>query len=167
MENESEFNQWQARKLKFRPGVATLIADKDNRIPMGRRKSTAHDDGLWCLPGGGLEWGEDFASASERETLEECGLKILYKGQICSHTYYNVPFDSYHLTIYTMGELIDVENNVLVNAEPDKFYEWQWFAPEDIPFKDLAFPCTVPAVQRFLKVLANKELLITPDWSGE
>lgn len=155
----------QDRKLRFRPGVAVFVPDAQRRFPMGRRKTGKHDDGLWCLPGGGLEWGEDFRIATERETVEECGLVVQYLGQICSHSYYNEEFDSYHLTIYTIAGCLP--NCVLQNAEPEKFYEWQLFTVDTMPLDELAFPCTWPAAQRFAQVLDRPELLIRPQWGDE
>lgn len=116
------------------------------------------------LPGGGLEWGEGLRLATERETIEECGLNVQYIGQLCTHTYYNEPFDSYHLTIYTMASLLD---DALRNAEPEKFYEWDWFTVDNMPVDELAFPCTLPAALRFAQVLDHPELLIRPQWGDE
>ena len=154
----------QERKLKFRPGVAVFVPDAQRRSPMGRRKTGRHDDGLWCRPGGGLEWGEDFRIATQRETIEECGLNVEYLGQICSHSYYNEVADSYHLTIYTMASWLSEH---LHNAEPEKFYEWQWFTVDTMPLDELAFPCTWPAAQRFAQILDRPELLIKPQWGSE
>jgi ADP-ribose pyrophosphatase YjhB (NUDIX family) len=153
------------RKLKFRPGVAVFVPDEQKRFPMGRRKTGKHDDGLWCLPGGGLEWGENFCVATERETEEECGLVVKYLGQLCSHSYYKEEFDSYHLTVYTLASRIPGFD--LYNAEPDKFYEWNWFTVDTMPINELAFPCTWPAAQRLASVLDKQELLITPQWGDE
>jgi ADP-ribose pyrophosphatase YjhB (NUDIX family) len=45
----------------------------DGRIVLTRR----HDTGLWALPGGMIEWGEEIATTVRRELLEETGLELV------------------------------------------------------------------------------------------
>lgn len=164
-EKSAKALQNMTRKLDFRPGVAVFVPDIGGRFPMGRRKTGKHDDGLWCLPGGGMEWGEDLCTCTVRETREETGIEVVYMGQICTHTWWNEPVDKYHLTIYTLASA--AIGDVAQLAEPDKFYEWKMFSYDDMPVDELAFPCTRPAAARFVQVLANKSLLIPPEWGKE
>ena len=57
---------------KIRLGCSAAILDEHGRILLTRRA----DNGLWCLPGGGMEPGESAAEACEREVLEETGLSV-------------------------------------------------------------------------------------------
>lgn len=63
------------------PGIAAGIDKKvgascaimrDGRLLLTRRE----DNGLWCLPGGGVDAGETWATAATREALEETGLRV-------------------------------------------------------------------------------------------
>lgn len=57
------------------PGVAVLII-KDGKILLGKRGPASFRSGTWCLPGGFIEFGEDFITAAHREVFEETGLEI-------------------------------------------------------------------------------------------
>ena len=58
---------------RLRPGCsATLFDASREKILLTRRA----DNGQWCLPGGGIDPGEDVAEACVREMLEETGLHV-------------------------------------------------------------------------------------------
>ena len=57
------------------PGVTVLIIE-DGKVLLGRRGPASFRPGTWCLPGGFIEFEEDFITAAHREILEETGLKI-------------------------------------------------------------------------------------------
>lgn len=56
-------------------GVAAIILDERNRILLGRRKGGKYG-GLWCIPCGYVEYGEDVYAAVKRECKEETNLDI-------------------------------------------------------------------------------------------
>ncbi|MBI5838615.1 MAG: NUDIX domain-containing protein [Chloroflexi bacterium] len=60
---------------KLRLGCSAVIFDDQKRVLLTRRE----DNGLWCLPGGGMEAGESVAEACEREVWEETGLRVRVK----------------------------------------------------------------------------------------
>ena len=55
-------------------GVAVVLSDA-GRILMGRRSRGAYG-GMWCIPCGYVEWGEDIRETAHREFLEETGLEV-------------------------------------------------------------------------------------------
>jgi ADP-ribose pyrophosphatase YjhB (NUDIX family) len=57
-------------------GVAALVEDEDGRILMIRRGPRATQPGLWAIPAGYVDYGEDVREAAARELLEETGLEI-------------------------------------------------------------------------------------------
>lgn len=57
------------------PGVSILIIE-DGKILLGKRGPASFRPGTWCLPGGFIEFEEDFISAAHREITEETGLEI-------------------------------------------------------------------------------------------
>lgn len=52
--------------------VTAVIRDASGRILLVRRK----DDGLWCCPGGHVDFGETVEQALHREVMEEAGVAI-------------------------------------------------------------------------------------------
>lgn len=60
------------RHILKRPviGIAAVARQPDDRIVLIRRA----DNGMWCLPGGTLEWGESLRTGLERELDEEAGV---------------------------------------------------------------------------------------------
>jgi ADP-ribose pyrophosphatase YjhB (NUDIX family) len=57
-------------------GVAVVITDAAGRVLLVQRSSGQFGTGLWCLPCGYVEWGEDLRAAAAREALEEAGVAV-------------------------------------------------------------------------------------------
>lgn len=55
------------------PGTSVIPILPDGRIVLVRRR----DNGLWSLPGGMVDWGEDISTAVKRELAEETGLDLV------------------------------------------------------------------------------------------
>jgi ADP-ribose pyrophosphatase YjhB (NUDIX family) len=55
------------------PGTSIIPILPDGTIVLIRRR----DNGLWSLPGGMVDWGEDIPNTVERELKEETGLDLI------------------------------------------------------------------------------------------
>ncbi|HEY9764002.1 MAG TPA: NUDIX hydrolase [Trichocoleus sp.] len=53
-------------------GTCVIPLMPDGQIVLVRRRDT----GLWGLPGGLVDWGEDILAAASRELVEETGLEV-------------------------------------------------------------------------------------------
>lgn len=64
----------QCRRMHYRNptvGVAVILLDKDRLLLVKRLGSYR---GMWCIPCGHVDWGEDVRAAARRELKEETGL---------------------------------------------------------------------------------------------
>jgi len=61
-----------SKARQLRPSVAAIIINADGHVLLQRRS----DNGLWGLPGGGVEIGESVSTAIVREVREETGLTV-------------------------------------------------------------------------------------------
>ncbi len=56
--------------------MAALVQNDEGRVLMIRRGPQATQSGLWAIPAGYVDYGEDVREAAAREMLEETGLEV-------------------------------------------------------------------------------------------
>jgi len=61
-----------SKARQLRPSVAAIVTNDEGHVLLQRRS----DNGLWGLPGGGVEIGESVSTAIVREVREETGLTV-------------------------------------------------------------------------------------------
>lgn len=119
-----------ARAAQIRAGCSGLIFDAQReRILLTRRT----DNGLWCLPGGGLDAGESAAEACIREVREETGLdvKIVRLIGIYSSPHRVIEYaDGNRFQIIAMSFEVEVISGELTLN--DEVSEFGYFTPQEI-----------------------------------
>lgn len=82
-----------------RIGSAVLIVDGD-RILLGRRAKDPNR-GRWVIPGGKIEFGENYRAAGAREAREEVGLTIDVEGLAGRGVYELIAPGEHRIIIYS------------------------------------------------------------------
>lgn len=121
-------------------GAAVLILDQDRRVLLIRRGPEAFRAGLWAVPAGFVDYGEDIRVAAARELREETGL-IADIGDVV-HVASN--FDDPHKLTVGVWFAGRVTGGVLTAG--DDAVEARFFALTDLPH--LAFPTDVSLFER-------------------
>lgn len=97
--------------------------------------------GKWVFPGGFVDRGESVQDAAVRETLEEVNLRVRLTGILDVYSFAGEP-------VVVVVYAADVVGGEL--EARDESLEARAFAPEDIPWEELAFRSTQEALKDFL-----------------
>lgn len=111
--------------------AVNVFVVRDNKLLLGKRKNVV-GDGFWCIPGGHLEYGESIVAGAERELKEETGLTANLSFFSVVNDYLQEE-DTHYIHFQFLAENIVGEPKL---EEPDKCYEWKWFALNKLP-KDI------------------------------
>ena len=120
--------------------VGTIIRDDAGKIVLVRR-AIEPGYGKWVFPGGFVDRGEEVVAAAIREAREETGLEIQIERLINVYSYAGrVPVIVVYAATLTGGQLACDEESL----------EAKFFAPDAIPWDELAFRSTHDALREFL-----------------
>jgi ADP-ribose pyrophosphatase YjhB (NUDIX family) len=121
--------------------AACTICMVDGGIVLARR-GIEPELGKWVFPGGFVDRGEAVAAAAVRETQEEVNLRVSLLGILDA---YSFPGSDIVVIVYAA----DVVGGELKAC--DECVEVRTFAPEAIPWDELAFPSTRAALRDYLR----------------
>ena len=119
---------------------ACTVPVLNGRILLARRAIEPARE-RWVFPGGYMERGETVPQAAERETFEEVGLRVRATRPVGIYSY---P-DAVVVVIVYHCEVLGGEPSA--NSET---LEVRLFAPDEIPWDELAFPSTRDALRDFI-----------------
>ncbi|MGW1375340.1 NUDIX domain-containing protein [Streptomyces sp. NPDC002446] len=75
--------------------ASAVVTDGEGRILLQQRT----DNGLWALPGGGMDMTDSLPGTAVREVKEETGLDVEITGLVGTYT------DPHHIIAYSNGEV--------------------------------------------------------------
>jgi len=113
-------------------GAAVLVRDDDGRVLLVRRSARSTKAGLWCIPCGYVDYGEDVAAAAAREMLEETGLLVEIDGPVYVRSNFHDPA---RLTVGVWFSAAVVGGTLAAGDDAD---DAAWFHLDELP--ELAFP---------------------------
>lgn len=123
----------------YRISIKGLAVDETGRFLLAKE-----DNGMWELPGGGLDHGEDPVLGLKREVHEETGLVITYIS----------PYPKYFLTAprldkgsFTANVIYEIKLKDLNFTPSDECQELRYFNVEEARKEKL-----FPNVEKFLEV---------------
>ena len=108
-------------------GIGVMIV-REGKVLLGKRKGS-HGQGEYSFPGGHLEYMESIEGCAERETLEECGIRIRnVRFQFLSNVTKYAPKHYVHI-----GMLADWESGEPAVLEKDRCESWDWYPLDSLP----------------------------------
>ncbi|MBN2147072.1 MAG: NUDIX hydrolase [Anaerolineales bacterium] len=125
--------------------AATALVTQDNGILLVKRLNDPQR-GLWTLPGGFVDAGEDPAQSAERECLEETGLQVQVTRLLDVLAGQEHPRGAHILIVY-LAEVIGGTLQPQDDAEDARFFPSLHLPP-------LAFRSTEQIIQRFVQTFS-------------
>ena len=132
-----------------------LVLEKEKKILLMRRANTGYQDGNYALPAGHVEAGELPRAALVREVKEELGITVDENDLVFLHVSYRPKHDE-------TGDRVDLFfgakqwTGEIVNAEPGKCDDLQWFDPDNLP--ENMMPHARDAIEKIQKGSIYSEL---------
>jgi ADP-ribose pyrophosphatase YjhB (NUDIX family) len=120
--------------------VGTIIADDRGHVVLVRR-AIEPGYGKWVIPGGYVDRGEEVHVAAVREAREEAGLDIRLERLVNVYSYRGVAPVIIVYAARLVGGVLCCD---------DEGLEARFFAPDEIPWTELAFRSTYQALREYL-----------------
>lgn len=110
------------------PGVgAAVVLTRDSEVLMVKRGSGSSRPGLWCIPCGFVDYGEDVRVAAAREVREETGLIVEVGEPVFVRSNFHDP-EKLTVGIWFAGEVVGGEL-----TPGDDAVDARWFPLDELP----------------------------------
>tara|TARA_B100000035_G_scaffold281351_1_gene262197 strand:+ start:128 stop:598 length:471 start_codon:yes stop_codon:yes gene_type:complete len=130
------------QKLPMRTGVGIILLNNKNLVFVGKRKDNPGDK--WQMPQGGVDDGENFKTAMERELMEETSVKnIKIIKEIEKFYQYELPEKLVGIIWkgkyrgqkqkWFIARFLGNDNEINLNTKQAEFIDWKWVEPNLLP----------------------------------
>lgn len=113
---------------EYRNIASGLIFDQEGRLLLLMRHPDDFGGGMWGLPGGGIDEGEEAADTVRREVREETGIELEELRETGMHEVH-MP----HGSVYQRSFASEVPGTPEVVLRPDEHIDYRWFEISDVP----------------------------------
>ena len=111
------------------PGATALVVDERGFILMGQRA----DNGIWALPSGIAEPGEQLALTCAREVLEETGVQVVVEQLISIQSIGPITYPNDDVTYFADHFFRCRPISGTARVADDESLAVGWFDPADLP----------------------------------
>ena len=153
------------KKLPMRTGVGIIVLNTKDKVFVGKRKDNPIDK--WQMPQGGVDKGESYLAAMQRELLEETSIKnIEILSEIEGFFEYELPANLIGIIWkgkfrgqrqkWFIAKFIGSEKEINLKTKNQEFIEWKWISPELLPDVIVEFKKEMyVALLKYLKKFIN------------
>lgn len=156
----------QIAQLPYRPCVGIMLVNAQGRVFVGQRRD--RDSDAWQMPQGGIDAGEDAATAALRELAEETSITadlVQIIAQMPDPVRYDLPADLVpniwrgryrgQEQTWFLLRFLGRDDQIDLNTAHPEFSAWKWAAPADlvagiVPFKRDVYARVVAAFHAHL-----------------
>lgn len=135
--------------------VGAFIVSSDEKVLLGK---TGAYEGLWVVPGGGIEARESKLEALQRETLEETGIDISdaeitpFDDATTGESEKNLRDTNEHVLVkmrfYDSKVYINQDSDKIAIKAEDDLQDLCWFSKEELPDLESLSPPTAEGLQK-------------------
>ena len=116
------------------PIVRLIVPDASGRVLLLKRSNTSYAPGMWCLPGGKVDYGITVEEACLKELSEETGMH----SRNVTFLFYqdSLPLSPGHMHCINLYFKCTAQGEIVINAESSDF---AWVGPETIQNFEIVF----------------------------
>jgi putative (di)nucleoside polyphosphate hydrolase len=129
--------------LPYRPCVGIMLANREGQVFVGQRRDNHRE--AWQMPQGGIDAGEDIATAALRELREETGITpdlVRIEATCAAPVTYDLPADLVpsfwggryrgQAITFVLMRFLGRDDQIDIETAHPEFSAWKWVPPTEL-----------------------------------